>query len=64
MHEVKPPIDVELEGDTMTIRVQLGEPTPSKSGKSLILFSSRGFRWFEGEQDDTYGINLTVITRR
>lgn len=56
-------MQVTLEGNELTIKVKLlDSPRPSSTGKSLILFTSGGFKW-QGEKGtpDNYAINLTVI---
>ncbi len=35
-------MDVKIEGDTLVIRMPLQAPTPSSSGKTLIVASSSG----------------------
>jgi len=49
---------VQKDGNKLIIEVELNEnnPPPSSTGKSLILFTSHGFKWHEN-----CGINLTVI---
>jgi len=50
-------MEVKRVGDKPTITVELSkEGTPSSTGKSVILYSSRGFQWVEG-----LGISLNII---
>ena len=53
----KPPMNVKQEADTVTITVKLfKKPYPSSTGKSIILYTSKGFQWH-----NEIGINLTII---
>jgi len=53
----KPPMTVKQQGNTITITIQLfKEPYPSSTGKSIILYTSKGFQWHNG-----IGVNLTII---
>lgn len=49
-------MEVKREGDTVTITVKLGKGEPSSTGKSTILYTSKGFQWAEG-----LGISLNII---
>ena len=50
-------MEIKKDGDKLTIVVDLDpKGHPSSTGKTTILFSSRGFQW---EQD--LGINLTIV---
>jgi hypothetical protein len=54
----KPPMTVKRTNDTVTITVKLFATSyPSSTGKSEILFTSKGFQWHEGG----LGVNLTII---
>jgi len=45
----KPPMNVKQEADTVTITVKLFKnPYPSSTGKSIILYTSKGFQWHNG----------------
>ena len=35
-------LTVAREGDTLVIRIPIGKPTPSASGKTLVVASTRG----------------------
>ncbi|HAF11287.1 MAG TPA: hypothetical protein DCK98_14560 [Chloroflexi bacterium] len=35
-------LSVTREGDTLVIRIPIGKPTPSASGKTLVVASTRG----------------------
>ncbi|MEK7863550.1 MAG: hypothetical protein AAB295_09840 [Chloroflexota bacterium] len=35
-------LSVTREGDTLVIRIPIGEPTPSASGKTLVVASTHG----------------------
>jgi hypothetical protein len=51
---------VERKGNTVIITVELEKnPKPSSTGKSLVLYTSHGFKWTED-----LGINLTIIKSR
>jgi hypothetical protein len=53
----KPPMTVKRTNDTVTITVKLfANSYPSSTGKSEIVFTSKGFQWYEG-----LGVNLTII---
>lgn len=49
-------MDVKKEGNKVTITVELEAPRLSSTGKSQILYTSKGFQYTEG-----IGINLTII---
>jgi hypothetical protein len=52
-------MEVKREGNKLTITVELTAGRPSSTGKSVILFSSEGFKWYED-----IGISLNVIKSR
>lgn len=54
-------MDVSVNGDELTIKVKLGKPTPSSTGKSMIRFSSGGFQGINGTNG--LKVNLTVIQK-
>jgi hypothetical protein len=47
-----------LNGNTLTVTMELEKGTRSKSGKSLIVFSTSGFKKIEGSE---YQISINVI---
>jgi len=50
-------LNVKREANKVTITIELfKEPYPSSTGKSIILYTSKGYQWQEG-----LGINLTII---
>lgn len=49
-------MEVKKEGNKVTITIELQPPRPSSTGKTTILYTSKGFRWLEG-----MGINLTIL---
>jgi hypothetical protein len=50
-------LNVKREGNKVTITIELfKEPYTSSTGKSTILYTSKGYQWQEG-----LGINLTII---
>ena len=50
-------MQVKKDGNKVVITLDLfKEPYTSSTGKSTILFTSKGFQWVEG-----IGINLTII---
>jgi len=50
-------MQVKKEGNQIVITIDLfKEPYTSSTGKSIILYTSKGFQWVEG-----MGINLTII---
>lgn len=42
VQQINEDVSVVVEGRTMTIKVKLGEGTPSSSGKSLVVATTRG----------------------
>jgi hypothetical protein len=46
-----------INGNTLTITMELGKGERSKSGKSLIVFSTQGFKKIEGS-DLSVSINI------
>lgn len=62
-------LKVSIEGDEMVLRFPLERenPKPSASGKTLTLFSTRGYMWGDKTDvipEDDIGINLTVSRRK
>lgn len=52
-------MEVKQAGDRLTIEVTLSkESRPSKTGKSTLLYTSRGYQWFN---DLGLGISLNII---
>jgi len=55
---------VKVEGNELVIRVPLSQPTPSASGKTLVVASSRGNKTFQDALVDgkpvTIGFNAYV----
>jgi hypothetical protein len=50
-------LNVKREGNKVTITVELfTQPYTSSTGKSTILYTSKGYQWIEN-----MGINLTII---
>ena len=50
-------LNMKREGNKVTITIELfKEPYTSSTGKSTILYTSKGYQWQEG-----LGINLTII---
>jgi hypothetical protein len=53
-------LEVRRESNKITISVELfKKPYLSSTKKSMILFSSKGFQWFED-----IAVNLTIITKK
>ena len=48
-----------LEGNKLTIELDLDSKQVSKSGKTLILATSGGFQW-----EDDIGISYNIIRRK
>ncbi len=48
----------QLKGNTLIVEMELGKGERSKSGKSLIVFSTSGFKKVEGTE---YQISINVI---
>jgi len=50
-------LNVKREGNKVTLTVELfAQPYTSSTGKSTILYTSKGYQWIEN-----MGINLTII---
>lgn len=52
-------VDMKLEGNTLTIRVDISKDFgPSSSGKTIIIASSEGNRPIPGKEDIKIGLNV------
>jgi hypothetical protein len=50
-----------LKGNTLIIEVELDKGSRSKSGKSLLVYTSSGFKPIEGSE---YKISINVIGKK
>jgi hypothetical protein len=51
---------VKVEGDELVIRVPLQKPEPSKTGKTLVVASSKGNKTTEAEVETHPGKKIVV----